>query len=331
VKSQRTSADLEQQARKQTLLINLDDVKTEWLVSNGQYHIRDVGSHYGVFEHLFGKYAFFIPRIPMTIKYEIGEDEFFPVHYGNLIKPSYAEKQPHVSFDHTIKLTLAKEKDTFWSLVMTNPDGHLKDNEKEYVHWFISNIPNGDISKGETIVPYLQPFPAKGTGFHRHIFILYKQEKKLDLSSYKVNKLNDLEGRTFTTFDFYKTYQDVITPAGLAFFQSTWEKSLTDFYHKVLDIKEPSFEYDFPKPYIRDETWFPLRQPFNTYMDKYRDPKEIAKEFIDRKLAKTHPFIGPKPPLRFPNAHSMKGMPSWLKTEKQKSRLGRGRILDYEG
>lgn len=54
---------------------------------------------------------------------------------------------------------------------------------------FRSNIPNGDVSKAETIVPYLQPFPARGTGYHRHIFILYKQEEKLDFSSYKVNKL----------------------------------------------------------------------------------------------------------------------------------------------
>lgn len=105
---------------------------------------------------------------------------------------------------------------------------------------------------------------------------------------------NDLDGRTFRTFDFYKTYQDVITPAGLSFFQSSWDTSLTDFYHNVLgiwktissqghfinlivvDMKEPRYEYDFPKPYIRDQTWFPLRQPFNLYLDKYRDPKEVS-------------------------------------------------------
>lgn len=105
-------------------------------------------------------------------------------------------------------LQKAEEKDTLWSLVLTNPDGHHNDSEQEYVHWFMyysisiqiqnfvqlitdfsSNIPNGDLSKGETIVPYIQPFPVKGTGYHRHIFVLYKQEKKLDFSKYKVNKL----------------------------------------------------------------------------------------------------------------------------------------------
>lgn len=30
-----------------------------------------------------------------------------------------------------------EEKDTLWTLVLTNPDGHLQDSEKEYVHWFM--------------------------------------------------------------------------------------------------------------------------------------------------------------------------------------------------
>lgn len=94
-------------------------------------------------------------------------------------------------------------------------------------------------------------------------------------------------------------------------------------------MKEPIYEYDFPLPYIREQTWFPLRQPFNLYLDKYRDQKEIAKEFIQRKLAKTHPFDGPEPSPRYPNAHALKDIPSWLKVEKKKSRLGWGRINDY--
>lgn len=50
-----------------------------------------------------------------------------------------------------------------------------------------TNIPGGqDVLKGDQIVPYIQPFPAKGTGFHRHIFVLYKQNKRIDLSSLKL-------------------------------------------------------------------------------------------------------------------------------------------------
>lgn len=27
--------------------------------------------------------------------------------------------------------------DTLWTLVLTNPDGHFTENDKEYVHWFV--------------------------------------------------------------------------------------------------------------------------------------------------------------------------------------------------
>ncbi|VVD04623.1 unnamed protein product [Leptidea sinapis] len=34
-----------------------------------------------------------------------------------------------------------------------------------------------------------------------------------------------LEARTFVTRDWYKKYQDIITPAGLAFYQTIWDSS----------------------------------------------------------------------------------------------------------
>lgn len=95
-------------------------------------------------------------------------------------------------------------------------------------------------------------------------------------------------------------------------------------------MKEPIYEYEFPEPYIKDQEWFPLREPFNLYLDKYRDPKEIAKEYIQRKLAKTHPFDGPEPAKRYPNAHPFVDVPSWLRVEKRKARLGWGRINDFK-
>lgn len=51
--------------------------------------------------------------------------------------------------------------------------------------FYRGNIPENDITKGETLVEYLQPFPPKGTGYQRLIFVLYKQEKQIDFSSFK--------------------------------------------------------------------------------------------------------------------------------------------------
>ncbi|XP_058830231.1 large ribosomal subunit protein mL38 [Topomyia yanbarensis] len=333
LKAQRANPELEKASRARTLTIDPELVKRDWLKTSGPFHVRRVAEHYGIFEHLFGA-AYFVPRINLKIAFQNG-DSASPVYYGNVVKPAEANRQPEVHFDHTFDFkdrlgTGAESSGTsLWTLVLTNPDGHFSENDKEYCHWFVANIPNGDVAKGDKIVSYLQPIPPKGTGYHRHVFVLYKQEKQLDMNEYKIDEVDvDLAARTFKTFDFYRKYQDDITPAGLAFFQSDWDASLIEFYHNVLKMKHPVYEYDFPTPYLRDQEWFPQRKPFNLYMDKYRDPKQINKEYLARKLARTHPFEGPEEPLRFPNAHPIRDVPSWLRTEIKRDRRGGGRIND---
>lgn len=186
------------------------------------------------------------------------------------------------------------------------------------------------MKQGETIAPYIQPFPAKGLGYQRMIFILYKQHSKIDFSKFTIGEGKIGEERFFSTRNFYKQFQQEITPAGVSFFQTAWDKSLTEFYHDVLNLKEPTFAYNHPSPYHSDQEWFPLKKPFNLYMDKYRDEKQISKEYLEKKLLKTNPFDGPEAPLKYPNAHYYdNGTPSWLKFEIKKERLGLGRISKY--
>ena len=102
-----------------------------------------------------------------------------------MIKPKEANTTPTISFD------IEEEDDCFWTLVMSNPDGHFTEDNCEYLHWMVGNIPSKSAnlpdsqdctkhpdvniaSLGEDICPYLQPFPPHGTGFHRFVFVLYK-------------------------------------------------------------------------------------------------------------------------------------------------------------
>lgn len=107
--------------------INLEEVKRDWLQTSGQYHIREVAQHYGVYQHLFGD-AYFIPRVPLDVKvgldaignfsfkghvlftlfgfqFKISEEFFAPVYFGNTIKPSEAKSQPIVCFDSAANLS----------------------------------------------------------------------------------------------------------------------------------------------------------------------------------------------------------------------------------
>ncbi|KAG5869667.1 hypothetical protein JTB14_035594 [Gonioctena quinquepunctata] len=322
LKVQRKDPSIEKLARNKQLFIDLEETKKEWLKTAGHHQIKSISDHFGVYEHLFGD-AYFYPRVPLHITYDVDNGKV-PVCFGNIIKPREAKQKPYVTYE--------SDANSFWSLILTNPDGHFTEKDSEYIHWFVGNIPGNAVEKGETLTEYLQPFPPKGTGYHRHIFVLYKQDKKLDFSSFKKDgPCLNLSERTFSTYNFYRNFQDNITPASLAFFQADWDPSLKHFYHHTLEMKEPIFEYDFPPPYIKKQEWFPLRQPFNLYMDKYRDEKQINKEFLMRKMKHVHPFKAPPPSLPYPNAQYFEGyVPTWLKLEIKKSRLKWGRINDIE-
>lgn len=45
---------------------------------------------------------------------------------------------------------------------------------------------------------------------------------------------HSLKMRTFKTFNFYKKHQSDMTPAGLAFFQCEWDKSVTNIFYELL-------------------------------------------------------------------------------------------------
>ena len=48
--------------------VNIDEVKSDWQKTAGPLHIRKIAEHYGIFEDLFGKYAYFVPRVFLDIK-----------------------------------------------------------------------------------------------------------------------------------------------------------------------------------------------------------------------------------------------------------------------
>lgn len=98
------------------------------------------------------------------------------------------------------------------------------------------NIKRNNIDSGETIVPYFRACPPKGTGYHRHIFVLYKQECEIDFSAWKHTDTDiNIEIRSsFSTLDFYRQHQDDLTPAGLAFFQADYDASVQKVFHDTL-------------------------------------------------------------------------------------------------
>ncbi|XP_052426139.1 39S ribosomal protein L38, mitochondrial [Carassius gibelio] len=252
--------EMERDNRLRTFRIPLDRVKTQWEQTNGPYHIKRLAEHYGVYKDLFPM-AYFVPRVMLRVLY--GEDSSAAVHYGNHLTPSQAARAPQVHFE--------AEETSLWTLLLTSPDEHLLDGEQEYLHWLVGNIPGNSVSSGQELSHYISPFPARGTGFQRYIYILFKQEHPVDFSSdLRSSPCYCLKERTFRTLDFYRKHQDIITPAGLSFFQCQWDQSVSHTFHTLLNMREPVFEYDRPPVYHPPQKKYPHGQPLR-YLDRYRD------------------------------------------------------------
>ncbi|XP_034941567.1 39S ribosomal protein L38, mitochondrial isoform X2 [Chelonus insularis] len=324
VKEVKKNPEFEKKARKKELLFDQEFTEEEWFNSNASKNIKNIANHYGVFQDLFGD-AYFYPAFPLNVKYESEDLELIPVvHRGNILKPSETTKAPSVYYNAS--------PDSLWTLLLTTPDGNFTSQDLEYCHWFIGNIPGNDLKKGDVLVDYMRPIPCYGIGYCRYIFVLYKQKEKIDFSEYKKEQpCMDLLQRNWRTLDFYRKYQDLITPAGLAFFQADWDPSLQDFYHQTLQMKSPKFEYDFPPPYVRRQEWFPKAKAFNLYLDRYRNPKDVNQDYLLRKFKNTHPFRAPYKKYKYPLAHPFPhDMPTWLKDQMRKDYLGYGNINEIE-
>ncbi|XP_019499952.1 PREDICTED: 39S ribosomal protein L38, mitochondrial [Hipposideros armiger] len=255
----------ERAARLRTACIPLEAVRAEWERTCGPYHKQRLAEYYGLYRDLFHN-ATFVPRVPLHVAYAVGEDDLMPVYHGNEVTPTEAAQIPEVTYE--------ADKGSMWTLLLTNLDGHLLEPDAEYVHWLVTNIPGNRVAEGQETCPYLPPFPARGSGFHRFVFLLFKQDKPIDFSGdTRPSPCYQLAQRTFRTFDFYKKHQEAMTPAGLAFFQCRWDDSVTHVFHQLLDMREPVFEFVRPPPYHPKQKRFPHRQPLR-YLDRYRDSHE---------------------------------------------------------
>ncbi|XP_031556350.1 39S ribosomal protein L38, mitochondrial-like isoform X2 [Actinia tenebrosa] len=250
----RMNPELERRARQGNLTINLDAVHKDWL-AKGLQSTRNLAKHYGIFEHIFAGLEF-KPTVLMKIIYEQGNQE---VKWGNFVSPSQAKSCPTVDFQ--------SDSGTYWTLILTNPDGNIWDKDSELLHWFVANIPGNKVSEGDVIREYIPPIPPKGTGFHRYVFCLLRQKDKLNLDKYTPSDSSFSSQWTFKLAELLHDNKDDVTPAGLGFFQAAWDETVSNTYLETLGIAEPVYDL---KPFITP-TYKRKNTTTVTFENKYRN------------------------------------------------------------
>ncbi|CAJ0592857.1 unnamed protein product [Cylicocyclus nassatus] len=256
-------------------------------------------NHYKIFEHLFGPGVFFENVQSMDVAF--GENG---VYYGNTLLAKDAQTQPQVGIE-SIK------PGGYNTLLMLNLDGNPYEKEGPITHWFVANIPDGKgVDEGEEIVNYVQPLPFYGTGYHRVVFLLFRHNQKLN-SSLTLNS-KSLDGRILQLSRFYKDNEDIITPSSVLFFQTCYDDSVRLQLHEM-GLKSPLYEYKYNEPLKPEQKEFPKRpQPFDMYLDMYRDPKEVEKELLEERLKRAQLDDYQAPKWLDPNYNeNKKNLPAW--------------------
>uniref|UniRef100_A0A6A7FPM4 39S ribosomal protein L38 n=1 Tax=Hirondellea gigas TaxID=1518452 RepID=A0A6A7FPM4_9CRUS len=138
-----------------------------------------------------------------------------------------------------------------------------------------------------------------------------------------------LRSRSFQTAEFHRQHEAVITPVGLCWYNTDWDTSLNKYYQQTLGMKEPIYEYEFPKPYLAPMVHYPSRRNFVHYMDIHRDSKETSETMLLQRLKQLDPFKTETPRLPYPHAHPISYMlPTWRSQEIKKERLGIGKYRE---
>ncbi|KAJ7337307.1 39S ribosomal protein L38, mitochondrial [Desmophyllum pertusum] len=228
-KKNRRDPAMERAAREGTLLIPLETVRKEWLARSEFSTTTKLARHYDIFEHMFNGEEF---KITVGMSVAFGETDH--VLNGNFLTPYQASSKPTVNYSCS--------EDSHWTLVFTNPDGNMINKDAEFLHWMIGNIPGSRIADGEVLSEYLPPVPVQGTGFHRYVFCLLKQSGKLDLGKHVCRNGRDITSRTFSLSQFLSDHKEDLTPAGLCFFQATWDENVTQTFMEMLGMTEPVYK-----------------------------------------------------------------------------------------
>ena len=137
---------------------------------------------------------------------------------GVFLTPLQTAKQPIVTYDTTDindKYTLI-----LYDSKAVSPSGN-------HNHWLVINIPGnglrkGDLNEGTTLLSYKGPAPPSGSGQHKYMFELYKQNGHLGKT------VMDEKDRIIS-FNAIKNkigIQDLITPVISVFFNSKYTNTI---------------------------------------------------------------------------------------------------------
>uniref|UniRef100_A0A2M3Z5S4 Putative phosphatidylethanolamine-binding protein n=1 Tax=Anopheles braziliensis TaxID=58242 RepID=A0A2M3Z5S4_9DIPT len=123
------------------------------------------------------------------------------VDAGKELQPVEVREEPKVEW--------CADPTALYTLIMLDPDSpsRMEPWNREFAHWLVGNIPGRHVEQGETMFQYMPVFPRAGSGCHRYIFLIFRQQCWNDYAAVPRISGKDRPPRIrFSTRDFAYRY-----------------------------------------------------------------------------------------------------------------------------
>lgn len=150
------------------------------------------------------------------------------VKLGNQLTPSEVQSIP-------IEVQWPADPNALYTLCMTDPDAPSRADPqyREWHHWLVVNIPGNQIASGDTLSQYIGSGPPQGTGFHRYVFLVYKQPNRIDTSKEVKLTNRSAEGRALFKIAKFAERHGLGSPIAGNFYQAKWDDYVPELYKQL--------------------------------------------------------------------------------------------------
>lgn len=117
---------------------------------------------------------------------------------------------------------------------MTDPDAPSRQEPKfrEWHHWLVGNVSGSNVASGEVLSAYVGSGPPEGTGLHRYVFLVYKQNGKLNFDEKRLTNTND-EGRACFSIRKFAQKYNLGQPVAGNFYQAEYDDYVPILYKQL--------------------------------------------------------------------------------------------------
>ncbi|CAG2165569.1 unnamed protein product [Oppiella nova] len=116
------------------------------------------------------------------------------------------------------------DSNAYYTLAMIDPDAPCRAFPiiSQIKHWLVINIPGADVANGRTLAEYYTPAPPPGSGYHRYVFLVYKQPALINTTEPTVTS-SSITGRLFFKIRDFARAHNLGEPVAVNYFKAKFE------------------------------------------------------------------------------------------------------------